>query len=258
MKGTQTLQRIPVDRLVAHEHNRQLDTGRVDEMAASIQQVGILSPLVVTEHLTDFNRWLILDGHHRAAAARQLGINGVLCTIRHGLDENTDEQLIVMVVGNCQRSDMSPMDRAEWFGLLKRTMPVAEIARRTGLTESRIYDSLSLLDLDADTRQKVRDGEVGVGQATQAVKAVRAAVRTGTAIGKTPKKPTVTVEAAWFTSQHPLADRVKRMCDHTASSAANTGKVRPTVGGLGCGQCWERVIRDDELSQNTLGKGLPA
>lgn len=246
MKGKQSLQRIAVDRLVAHEHNRTLDQGRVDEMANSIREVGVLSPLIVTEHLTDFNRWLILDGHHRAAAARQLGIMGLLCTIRHGLDDDTDAQLVLMVIGNCQRSDMSPMDRAEWFGLLKRSMTVAQIAARTGLSEGYIYGTLSLLDLDADTRQKVRDGEVGVGQATQAIRQVRAAVRTGTAIGKTPRERTVTVEAAWFTSKHPLSDRVRRSCDHT--KAGGNG-IRPLVGGLGCGQCWEQAIRADERSR---------
>lgn len=252
MTGKQSLQRIPVDRLVAHEHNRVLDQGRVDEMANSIQKVGLLAPLIVTEHLTDYNRWLILDGHHRAAAAQQLGMSQLLCTIRHGLDEDVDAQLVLMVIGNCQRSDMSPMDRAEWFGLLKRSMTVAEIADRTGLTEGRIYDSLSLLDLDAETREKVRGGEVGVGQATQAIRQVRAAVRTGTAIGKAPRKQAVTVEAAWFTSKHPLSGRVRRSCDHTK---AGGNSIRPLVGGLGCGQCWERAIRDDELSRITTPEG---
>lgn len=243
MKPKQSLKRIPLDRLVSHEKNRAVDLDKVLEMAASINEHGILTPLVVTEHLTDYNRWLILDGHHRAAAARKLGMSQVLCTIRHGLDEDVDEQLIVMVVGNCQRNDMSPMDRAEWFGLLKRTMPVSEISRRTGLTEGRIYDSLSLLELDAETRQAVRDGEVKVGEATRAVKQVRAAVRTGTAIGKTPAKPKVTVEAAHLTKKHPLAPRVAELCNHRDTSS---GRVRPTVGGLGCGQCWEQAIREDE------------
>lgn len=246
MKGKQSLQRIRVDRLVAHEHNRTLDPGRVDEMANSIQQVGLLTPLVVTEHLTDYNKFLLLDGHHRAAAAGQLGMSQVLCTVRHGLDEDVDAQLVLMVIGNCQRHDMSPMDRAEWFGLLKRTMPVSEIARRTGLTEGRIYDSLSLLELDGETRDKVRDGEVGVGEATRAVKQVRAALRTGTAIGKTPPKPRVTAEAAHFTSKHPLAKQVRQACDH---QDATSGRVRPAVGGFACGQCWEQVIREDERSR---------
>lgn len=243
MSPKQTLQRLPVDRLVAHEYNRVLDQERVDEMAASIRQVGLLTPLTVTEHLTDYNRWLILDGHHRHAALQQLGTSQAVCTVRHGLNESIDDQLVLMVIANCQRSDMTPMDRAEWFGLLKRTMPVARIAERTGLTESRIYDSLALLELDAETRQKVRDGEVKVGEAARAVKQVRAAIRTNTAVGAAPaRRPAVTVEAAHFTKRHPLASKAQALCTHTDTSA---GRVRPTVGGLACGQCWEQVIRDD-------------
>lgn len=242
MKGKQTLQHIPVDRLVAHEHNRALDQDRVDEMASSMQKVGLLSPLIVTEHLTDYDKFLLLDGHHRAAAAKLIGLPQVLCTVRHGLDEDTDEQLLLMVIGNCQRSDMTPMDRAEWFGLLRRTMPVSAISDRTGLSDGRIYESLALLDLDPETRARVRAGVVGVGQATQAVRQVRAAVRTGVAIGKAPKQRGVTVEAAWFTSKHPLADQVRRACNHTKAAG---GGIRPLVGGLGCGQCWEQAIRND-------------
>lgn len=243
MKGKQTLQRLPVDRLVAHQHNRVLDQERVSEMAASIQQVGLLTPIVVTEHLTDYNRWLILDGHHRHAAMRQLGTSQVLCSVRHGLDEDVDDQLVLMVIANCQRSDMSPMDRAEWFGLLKRTMPVSAIAERTGLTESRIYDSLSLLELDAETRQKVRNGDVKVGEATRAIRQVRAATRTGTPVGRARATKSVRVEPAHFSKDHPLATKVSLRCDHMDVS---DGRVRRMVGGLACGQCWEQVIREDE------------
>lgn len=165
MNGKQSLQRIPVDRLVAHEHNRTLDQGRVDEMANSIQKVGLLTPLVVTEHLTDYNKFL-------------------------------------------------------------------------------------LLDLDAKTRAMVRTGEVGVGQATQAVRQVRAAVRTGTALGTPPanRKPKISVEPAWFTRKHPLYQAVELLCGHTDASA---GRVRPTIGGVGCGQCWEQAIRNDETKNPT-------
>lgn len=241
-KGKQSLRPIALDLLVSHQHNRALNPDRVDEMAKSIEQVGMLSPLVVTEHLTEYDRFLLLDGHHRAAAARKLGLQSALCFIRHGLDEDSDEQLLLMVIGNCQRNDMTPMDRAEWFGLLRRTMTVGAISARTGLSEGRIYESLSLLDLDAETRAKVRAGEVQVGLATQAIRQVRAAVRTGSAIGKMPAKPRVTAEPAHFTGRHPLAETVRKICDHRDASA---GRVRPSVGGVGCGQCWEQAIRSD-------------
>lgn len=247
MKGKQSLQRIQLDRLVAHDRNRELNQERVDTIANSIKQAGLLTPLIVTEHLTEYNRFLLLDGHHRAAAAKQLGMSQVLCVVRHGLDEDTDEQLIIMLIGNCQRQEMSAMDRAELFGVLRRGgMTHEQIAARAGFSSGWVSESLSLLELDAETQDRVRTGEVGVGTAKAAVRQVRRAAQAGVAIGDAPKaKPRrVTVEAAHFTSKHPLADEVRGACQHTSASA---GPARPLVGGLGCGQCWEMAIRRDEI-----------
>ena len=246
MKGKQSLQRLPVDRLVAHDRNRALNQDRVDEMANSIQQVGILAPLIVTEHLTEYNRWLLLDGHHRAAAAKQLGLDQVMCIIRHGLDEDTDEQLLIMLIGNCQRQEMSALDRAELFGVLRRGgLTLEQIAKRSGFSAGWVSESLSLLELDGETQDRVRAGEVGVGQAKAAIRQVRAAQRdsrVSTATAARTAKPQVTVEAAHFTRKHPLSGQAAALCDHTDTT---TGRVRPTVGGLACGQCWEQVIRSD-------------
>lgn len=249
VKPKQSIKHIPLDQLVAHSGNRDLTLETTSEMADSMREHGVISPLVVTEHPTEYDRWLILDGHHRAAAARLAGIRTVPCVIRHDLDGDTDEQLVVMLVANCQRQDLSAMDRAEMLGVLrKQGLTMNEISRRTGLSAGRVSESLSLLELDADTRDRVREGAVGVGQATQAIRTVRAATRAaGPLTGKPQaKRSTIAVEAAHFTSKHPLAERVRKACDHLDASA---GTVRPTVGGLACGQCWERAIRDDELNK---------
>lgn len=245
MNHKQSLKWLPVDRLVAHDRNRVLNQDRVDDIANSIGKVGQLVPLIVTEHLTDYNRYLVLDGHHRQAALQQLGMSQVLCVVRHGLDEDTDGQLIVMLIGNAQRHEMSAMDRAELLGVLRRGgMTIEQIAERSGFSPSWVSESLALLELDSETRDRVRAGEVGVGQAKQAVRKVRGARRTARALGRPATgTPTVIVEAAHFTAKHPLADQVRHACDHTDASE---GRVRPTVGGLGCGQCWEKAIRDDE------------
>lgn len=258
MKPKQSIKHIPLDQLVAHGRNRDLTEQITDSMADSIREHGILMPLVVTEHPTDYDRWLILDGHHRATAARIAGVRTVPCVVRHGLDEDADEQLVVMLVANSQRAELSAMDRAEMLGVLrnKQGLTLAEIARRTGLSESRVSESLSLLELDSETREAVRTGDVGVGQATQAVRQVRAATRTGAAIGSAPKRrPRISVEAAHFSSKHQLATEVIAVCTHIDPGE---GRLRPSVGGVGCGQCWERVIRADELSRISTGQGVSA
>jgi ParB family chromosome partitioning protein len=258
VKPKQSIRPIPLAFLVPHPDNppERLDFESVSELANSIREHGILEPLIVTEHLTEPDRWTILAGHRRLAAARLAKVTQVPCVIRHGLDEDVDEQRVVMLVENCQRKDLEPMARAEMLNTLRqRGLTIAEVSRRTGLSEARISESLALLDLDGETRDRVRTGEVGVGQAMQAIRSVRAASRAGTAIGKAPRRSAVNVEAAHFTFKHPLADRANELCDHTA---AGPGHVRPQVGGVACGQCWERAIREDEASKLTTPEGVSA
>lgn len=244
--------------LIGHQGNVRHTVGDLTELAASIVEHGILQPLIVTEHPTEPDRWLILAGHRRAIAAGMVDLEYVPCTIRHGLDDHPDEQLIVMLVENCQRKELGAIEKAEAFGVLrdKQGLTLAEIATRTGLTQSTVSHFLSLLELDAETRENVRTGMLPVGQAAQAIKKVRAERRTSTLLGKPQaKRSAITVEAAHFTARHPLADAVRKLCDHLDASA---GRVRPTVGGLGCGQCWERAIRDDELRKPSTTEGVSA
>lgn len=239
----QSVRHIKLNCLVGHEHNRKLDPESLRELADSIREHGILQPLVVTEHPTEDDRWIILGGHRRASAARQVGHSAVPCVIRHNLDD-TDEQLVVMLVENCQRKDLNAVEKAEAFGVLRRRgLSLNEIARRTGLAEGTVSYYVSLLDLDAETRERVRRGEVQVSQATDAVKAARKSLRAAKGTGQPGRK--VHLEAAHFTPDHPLARAVRDTCDHTA---------RPWVGQVGCGQCWELVIRTDVSQRPTVRK----
>lgn len=258
MKPKQSIRLIKLAHLIGHQRNARHNLGDLTELAASIKEHGILQPLIVTEHPTEIDRYLILGGHRRAAAAGIADLEFVPCTIRHGLDDHPDEQLVVMLVENCQRRDLGAVEKAEAFGVLrdKQGLTLAQIAARTGLSESTVSHFLSLLELDAETREDVRTGILPVGQATQAVRQVRAATRTGAAIGSAPKRrPRISVEAAHFSSKHPLATEVIAVCAHIDPGE---GKVRPSVGGVGCGQCWEAVIRLDELSRISTGQGVSA
>lgn len=229
----QTVKHIPVADLVGHDKNIRTDAGDLVDLARSIREHGILQPLVVTEHPVDEGRWLILAGHRRKAGAQLAGLEAVPCIIRHAVD--SDEQIVVMVVENCQRKDLGPMEKAEAFTVLRRRgLSLNEVARRTGLSVGTISYYLALIDLDAQTREQVRAGEVAVTDAIDAVRTARRSVRSATG-QKQPGHPVVR-EPAHFTKSHPLAVAVTETCNHTQ---------RPTVGATGCGQCWELVIRAD-------------
>jgi ParB family chromosome partitioning protein len=235
-KPRQTITHIKAELLTAHPDNIRDDLGDLGDLARSIIEHGILQPITVTEHR--LGGFLILAGHRRFAAGRQAGLTSFPAIIRHDLTDHA-EQLVVMLVENVQRRDLSPVEKAEALGALRhRGVTPAEISRRTGIHASTVSSLLALLDLDEESRQNVRAGHLNAGDAIAAVREVRRAqrIRMG---GPTRGRPVI-AEPAHFNT-HPLLPLVSSICGHT---------TRPKVGNtMCCGQCWEAVIRADATGQ---------
>lgn len=225
---------LRLDQLVAHPANVREEITDLDEMANSIREHGILQPLLVTEHPTDPDRFLILAGHRRAKAARKAGLQSVPCVIRFGLEENRDEQLVVMLVENCQRTDLSPLEQAEALAALRaRGVSGQELARRTGKSQAWVSYRLGILDLTEGERRALASGDLNVAEAEAIVREKRKRGRGGKTVDRAWEPP-------YFMPTHPLAKKAERLCN------ARGHNLRRRVGKVACGQCWERVIRDDE------------
>jgi ParB family chromosome partitioning protein len=236
--------KIQLRQLDDHPANPPERVNDVAELTASIQQVGILQPLIVTPHPGKAGRWVILGGHRRAAAARAAGLRSVPCVIRSSAESDLTDQLVTMLIENVQRHDLNAMDKAEQFGRLRdeHSLSLNKLATRTGLAVGTVSYYLSLLDLDDETRDKVRTGEIQVTHAIAAVKKARRQARRSR--GERQSGRPVVVEAEYFTLRHPLGRRVKETCTHTR---------RPVIGAAGCGQCWEDAIRRDAATPEELG-----
>lgn len=211
---------VPIDQLHPNPANIRADLGDLTELAASIRAVGLLQPLVVTPRPRG-GGWTVLDGHRRLAAAKLAGARALPCMAAMASD--ADQQVSLMLAA-AMHKELDPIDLGEAFRALRnRGVTVAEIARRTGYSTATINARLLLTSLPDEARDMVRHGELTVTEATNLA-------RTGTAMARA-RKP------AWLTSSHPLAARVKALCMHR--------DVRAVVGSVGCGQCWEQVIRED-------------
>lgn len=225
---------LHVDKIQPNPANVREALGDLRELAASIRAHGILQPLIVQPHPRKNGTFQLLAGHRRLEAAIQAGLETVPVVIRHGVDEATALEL--MLVENCQRADLNPMDRAEALGaLIRRGYSQTRIAERTGMSLSWVNYNLSLLDLDKASRERVRRGELG---STAAVTAVRRTRRTQA------KKQGSTADYSWepdyLAATHPLAKKAGKLCD------AREHTMRRRIGKTACGQCWETVIREDE------------
>lgn len=232
---------LHVSRLQPHPDNVREELGDLGELAASIKAHGILQPIVVEPHPAKPGHFRIIAGHRRYEAALIAGLDMVPVTFRQ--PGGTAEEL--MLIENLHRAELNPMDKAEALGKLReKGRTVAEISRQIGLAEPTIYSYLSLLELDAASRARVRRGELAASEAMEAIRRTRKKRRRRE--GK-PEMGGGQWEPDHFTAQHPLARRAQALCNGREHS------MRRRVGRLACGECWETVIRDDERTvQATL------
>jgi ParB family chromosome partitioning protein len=236
---------VHISRLREHPHNIRHDLGDVAELAASIAAQGILQPLVVQHHVTEPGAYEVIAGHRRLAAARAAGLEEIPVTVRQRAPNNFPAPALeVMLVENCMRRDLGPVEKAEAMGALRNYgLTAAAIARRTGLSDATVGYYLSLLELDDDARKRVRDGQIPVGEAIAAVRRVRARQR----YKRGDRRQGPAWEPDHLDARHPLARKANAMCD------ARQHTMRRRIGKVACGQCWETAIRQDEqLAIRTL------
>lgn len=228
---------VPVKAIKPNPANVREKLGDVEELADSVREVGILQPLTV-ERLHD-GQFRLLAGHRRLAAAKVAQLTHVPCILRR--DQLPDETLALMLIENGQRRNLDPIEEAHALQrLLDMVGSQKEVARRIGKSQATVSQRLSLLLLSKADQNAVRRGDLQVTVAMQKAHAKR------------DRDPNGSTDRGWHLSQnHPLADDVRTRCDHT-----NARKV----GGQGCGECWEAVIRLDEREQilGTTGKAIPA
>lgn len=139
---------LPLEHLLPHPHNPRgpVDPASVQELADSIREHGILEPLLVVPHPEHKNRFYVVAGHRRRAAAEAAGISHVPIIFRADLDAAKQEE--VMLVENLQREDLTPLQEARAFErLIGQGYTRADIVRNTGIGQARLQSTLQILRL---------------------------------------------------------------------------------------------------------------
>ncbi len=139
-----------------------LDPEALAELAASIQEHGLLQPLIVTRQGPD--RYQLIAGERRWQAARLAG----LATVPAIVKEATPQQILELaLVENIQRADLNPLEEAAAFYQLVQEFGLTQeqVAERVGKSRVAVTNTLRLLRLPAEVKQALADGTVQEGHA---------------------------------------------------------------------------------------------
>jgi ParB family chromosome partitioning protein len=134
----------------------------MDVLAASIQAIGLLQPILVRE---GEDGYVLVAGERRLRAAKQAGLTRISAMIRDGSDEEAN--LTEALVENLQREDLNALEEAAAFHQLLEDygMTHDEIAKQVGRSRSAVSNTLRLLQLPAPIQAMLVNGDLSAGHA---------------------------------------------------------------------------------------------
>lgn len=143
----------------SEQPRRQFDKAAIDDLAESIREVGLLTPIKVCK--AKYGRYKIIFGNRRYKALKQLGFRKVPCI----LAENVDELDIYFeqLTENIQREGFTPVEEAMGFEKLldqdgRWKISKKYLASRLGKSEKYIVNKLGLLVFGTEVRKIIYGG----------------------------------------------------------------------------------------------------
>lgn len=144
-----------------NQPRKEFEKVSLEELKNSIQQYGIIQPIVVRK-VED--KYEIIAGERRWRAAREASFDKIPCIIKE-VDEK--EAIKLAIIENIQREDLNPIEEANAFKSLMNTynLKQEEVAEAVGKSRSYVANSLRLLNLDEEIQDYISEGKISTGHA---------------------------------------------------------------------------------------------
>lgn len=154
-----SVESIQIERIVPNRYQpRQVfDSSKITELAESIDEHGLLQPIVVRP--IEENMYEIIAGERRFRALQSLHKSQADVIKRHMNDEET---AVVALIENIQRENLSAVEEAEAY---KKLLEIggttqSELAKSLGKSQSFIANKLRLLKLAPKVISRLREGKI--------------------------------------------------------------------------------------------------
>ncbi len=145
-----------------HQPRQNFDEQSLEELADSIKEHGVLSPILVVRQENGFYR--IVAGERRWRAAKMAGMKTIPAMVR-----NLDAQKIheIALIENLQRQDLNPIEEARGYQRLLQEFHLTqeEIAAKVSKSRPVVANALRLLALPDALIAALEQGSLSVGHA---------------------------------------------------------------------------------------------
>ena len=163
-QGSSNLNEIPIGQIEPNpdQPRREFDETAMQELAASIQTMGIIAPITLRQIAPD--RYQIIAGERRWRASQIAGLTAIPAYIRTADDERVME---LALVENIQREDLNAIEIALAYEHLAETsgMTQENIAERVGKSRTAVTNYMRLLKLPAQIQMALKNREIDMGHA---------------------------------------------------------------------------------------------
>ena len=163
VSGSMQIQDIPVNHILPNslQPRQHFDDKTIDELAESIDQYGLLEPVVVVKEKAG---WQLIAGERRLRAFKKLKKKTIPGIVRTASEL---ERLELAIIENVQRQDLNPIEKAQSYAKLVDEFGLTQVeaAKKIGIARSSLANAMRLLDLPAEVQIGLAAGKISEGHA---------------------------------------------------------------------------------------------
>lgn len=135
---------------------------KLDELAASIKEHGIIQPLIVGSKTN--GKYELIAGERRLRASKMAGLKEIPVVIK---DVSNQDKLELALIENIQREDLNPIDCAMSYRRLMDEFKLTqdEVAKKVGKSRPGVANTMRFLNLPEEIKLALIDGKITEGHA---------------------------------------------------------------------------------------------
>jgi ParB family chromosome partitioning protein len=162
-EGQNRVWNMEIEKVVANQQQprKHFEKQKLEELAASIKEQGILSPIIVRKAGENYE---IIAGERRWRAAQMAGLQRVPVIVKEAEEKKALEWALIE---NIQRADLNPMEEALAYKKLIDDYQISQqdVAQKVGKDRTTVTNSLRLLSLPPEVTELIRTQEISTGHA---------------------------------------------------------------------------------------------